>query len=157
MALDGVDQSFSEIAGVLKSASRVLFVTGAGVSADSGLPTYRGVGGLYEDQATADGMPIEQALSGDMFARRPEVTWKYLWQIGQACLSARPNRAHEVIAMMQRSQLEVWVLTQNIDGLHRAAGTSHLVEVHGNMFDLGCTDCGHLFSIDDFVVAGHHT
>ena len=65
-----------KIARHLDRARRVLFITGAGISADSGLPTYRGVGGLYNDDATEDGLPIETALSGHMFALRPDITWK---------------------------------------------------------------------------------
>ena len=58
----------------LRALRRVLFITGAGISADSGLPTYRGVGGLYNDEATEDGMAIEEALSGACFAARPDIT-----------------------------------------------------------------------------------
>ena len=67
-----------QIASLLTQASRVLFITGAGMSADSGLPTYRGIGGLYEGATTEDGLPIEQALSGPVFRARPELTWKYI-------------------------------------------------------------------------------
>jgi NAD-dependent deacetylase len=63
----------------------ILFVTGAGMSAESGLPTYRGVGGLYSNSETEEGTPIENMLSGEMFAQRPEWTWKYLRQVGK-CL-----------------------------------------------------------------------
>jgi NAD-dependent deacetylase len=129
------------IAAAIDQAERMLFITGAGISADSGLPTYRGVGGLYQGQATEEGISIEEALSGAMFARRPDITWKYLWQIGAACHGVRFNRAHEVIALLQQRKPDTWVLTQNIDGLHRAAGTVNLIEVHGHAFDLYCTKC----------------
>ena len=76
---------FHDIELEIKAAHRVLFITGAGVSADSGLPTYRGVCGLYNDEATEDGISIEQALSGECFAERPEITWKYLSQIQHNC------------------------------------------------------------------------
>ena len=66
----------AEIARQLKGSRSVLFVTGAGISADSGLPTYRGIGGLYEQEHTDDGIPIEAALSGAMFQRDPSLTWK---------------------------------------------------------------------------------
>lgn len=125
---------------LLGRAENLLFVTGAGISADSGLPTYRGVGGLY-NQHTEDGVAIEDALSGAMFSARPELTWKYLWQIGKACRGARPNAAHAVIAELEKQKPNVWVLTQNVDGLHRQAGSQNLVEVHGNIYDLTCTEC----------------
>ena len=86
----------------LLSASRsLLFITGAGISADSGLPTYRGIGGLYDVEVTEEGIPIEEVLSGRMMQVRPELTWKYLAEIGRAALAARFNRGHEVIAEME--------------------------------------------------------
>src|SRR4051794_31297815 len=102
----------------LLRARSVLFVTGAGMSADSGLPTYRGVGGLYDAGETEEGFAIEEMLSGPMFARKPQWTWKYLRQIEQACRGAKFNRGHAVIAEMERSFERVWVLTQNVDGFH---------------------------------------
>ena len=104
-----------EIAGRLKDCSSILFVTGAGISADSGLPTYRGIGGLYEQDGTEDGIPIEAALSGAMFQRDPALTWKYIHQIESACREAGPNRAHEAIAELERRFDRVWTLTQNVD------------------------------------------
>src|SRR5512135_1950332 len=106
----------SRIVEFLKNSRSILFVTGAGISADSGLPTYRGIGGLYNQGTTEEGIPIEMALAGDMLSSRPEVTWKYLAQIESRCRGARPNRAHEVIARMEKAFERVWVLTQNIDG-----------------------------------------
>ena len=130
------------VADLFTVSERLLFITGAGVSADSGLPTYRGVGGLYNRGETEDGVIIEEALSGPMMAARPGLTWKYLWQIGEACSGAAPNAAHRIMAELEAEKPEVWVLTQNVDGLHRAAGSHNLIEVHGDMFDLYCTDCG---------------
>jgi NAD-dependent deacetylase len=158
VTISKVTQNKSDIVQVIKAvataidqAKRILFITGAGISADSGLPTYRGVGGLYQDQATEEGICIEEALSGSMFARRPDITWKYLWQIGSACHGARFNRAHEIIALLQRRKPNTVVLTQNIDGLHRAAGTTHLIEVHGHAFDLYCTQCEAEFLAADLI------
>lgn len=131
----------SAAARILGAARSVLFVTGAGISADSGLPTYRGVGGLYESDATEEGLPIEVLLSGETFARRPEKTWKYLGAIERACRGARPNRAHEAIAALEASRERVVVLTQNIDGLHRAAGSREVIEIHGDVHELACTRC----------------
>src|SRR4051812_15914462 len=82
----------------LLASRSVLFVTGAGMSADSGLPTYRGVGGLYNVGETEEGFAIEEMLSGPMFRERPQWTWKYLRQIEEACRGAKHNRGHEVIA-----------------------------------------------------------
>lgn len=131
------------VADCLESARRVLFITGAGISADSGLPTYRGIGGLYNDELTSEGLRIEEALSGEVFARWPALTWKYLAQIEQTCRNARPNAAHRAIAILERHLERVMVFTQNVDGLHRQAGSQDLVEIHGNLQQLICTRCMH--------------
>lgn len=133
----------------LLAAERVLFITGAGISADSGLPTYRGIGGLYNDQHTSEGMPIEVALSSEVMRRTPAVTWKYLAQIEAACRAAKPNAAHEIIARLQAHRA-VTVLTQNIDGFHRQAGSRDLIEIHGNLFELYCSHCGHEERVADY-------
>ena len=144
-------EAIQRVASLFTVSERLLFITGAGVSADSGLPTYRGVGGLYNRGETEDGVIIEEALSGPMMAARPGLTWKYLWQIGEACSGAAPNAAHRIMAELEAEKPEVWVLTQNVDGLHRAAGSHNLIEVHGDMFDLYCTDCGKTSTAEEFL------
>jgi NAD-dependent deacetylase len=139
-----------QVAGLCATARRMLFVTGAGISADSGLPTYRGIGGLYEEALTAEGLRIEEALSGPVFARRPEITWKYLAQIEHNCRGARPNAAHFAIAELQRRCPGSLVFTQNVDGLHRAAGSDGLIEIHGRLHQLRCTECGASREVGDF-------
>ncbi len=127
----------------LRKARRILAVTGAGISADSGVPTYRGVGGLYRsDRLTPVGYTIEEVLSGPMFRERPAVTWTYLREIERACRGARPNRGHQVLAEMQ-DHFEVWILTQNVDGLHDAAGSRHVLDVHGDLHQILCTSCSY--------------
>ncbi|MGV8862620.1 MAG: NAD-dependent deacylase [Pseudomonas sp.] len=132
-----------QTAAALRHARRILIITGAGLSADSGLPTYRGVGGLYNAK-TADGLPIEMALSGPMLRRDPALCWKYIAELGRACLGAQPNAAHYAIAQLQRLKPECWVLTQNVDGYHRAAGSppERLIEIHGQLAPLFCQSCG---------------
>lgn len=126
-------------------------MTGAGISADSGLPTYRGVGGLYDDGGTEEGLPIEVCLSGGMFRRDPSKTWKYIRQIELACRGAQPNRAHQRIAELERTRERVWVLTQNVDGLHAAAGTRNLIAIHGDVHLLHCTACRWATRVDDYA------
>ena len=139
------------VADRLSQAEQILFITGAGLSADSGLPTYRGVGGLYEDQTTTEGFPIEEALSGSMFEVRPDITWKYLWQIGAALHNTHYNRGHEVMAEIERHKPNTWVLTQNIDGFHRSAGSQNLVEIHGRASELYCINCDYVTTAQDFL------
>lgn len=135
---------------VLAQARRVLAITGAGMSADSGLPTYRGVGGLYDDSSTADGISIEQALSGPMFRRDPALTWKYIAQIESACRHAVPNAGHQAIADMEGRFERLCVVTQNVDGLHRQAGSTDVIELHGNIHRLQCTGCDRIWDVPDY-------
>lgn len=130
----------SEIAKLLFKSERVLFITGAGVSADSGLPTYRGIGGLYNGVDTDEGIPIEDALSGDCLRVRPEITWKYLNQIQRNCERVGPNDAHKLISALE-SHCHVAVLTQNIDGLHSLAGSRNVIEIHGTLAARHCVAC----------------
>ena len=134
---------------VLRECQSILFVTGAGISADSGVPTYRGIGGLYEIDVTDEGLPIEEILSGSMLQSNPELTWKYLAQIADAARGASYNRAHEVIAEMERHFPRVWTLTQNVDGFHRLAGSRNVIEIHGNMRSLYCMTCGFRETVDE--------
>ena len=135
---------------LLKGCQSIFFITGAGISADSGLPTYRGIGGLYNDKATEEGIPIETALAGETLRRHPEITWKYLSQIEKNCRQAKFNRAHQVIAEMERYFKRVWVLTQNIDGFHSAAGSKNVIEIHGNMRKLRCMKCRWRAKVKDY-------
>lgn len=132
-----------QVAAALRHARRILIITGAGLSADSGLPTYRGVGGLYNGETT-DGLPIEMALSGPMLRRDPALCWKYIAELGRACLGGEANAAHYAIAQLQRMKPDCWVLTQNVDGYHRAAGSppERLIEIHGQLAPLFCQSCG---------------
>jgi NAD-dependent deacetylase len=136
-----IDRAIDTVVEHLAKSSSLLFITGAGVSADSGLPTYRGIGGLYNAEHPAEGIAIEEILSGGMLRRRPELTWKYLGQIEQSARGATFNRAHEVIAAMEARFPRVWTLTQNIDGLHRAAGSRNVLEIHGRLDELSCMEC----------------
>ena len=139
-----------DVAKRLASCDRVLFITGAGLSADSGLPTYRGIGGLYDDRDTEEGVPIEEALSGGMLAQKPALTWRYIRQIEAAGRGAGPNRGHEVIAAFE-TRFETVVLTQNVDGLHQAAGSSNVIPIHGDVHDLSCTACSWTDRVDDYA------
>ena len=140
---EAVEAALDAVAEHLRHARTALFITGAGISADSGLPTYRGVGGLYDSEATEEGLRIEDALSGEVFAMRPDITWKYLIQIEENCRGAKPNAAHLAIAALDEHLDRVMVFTQNVDGLHRQAGSRDIVEIHGNLQEPPlCPACG---------------
>lgn len=147
----GQEASLREATRLLAEAEAILFITGAGVSADSGLPTYRGIGGLYEDADTEEGLPIEEVLSGPMFARRPELVWRHIASIEAVCRGVAPNRAHQVIAELERARPRVVTLTQNVDGLHGAAGAREVIEIHGNIHTLRCTGCRATRAVRDYA------
>ncbi len=141
-------ESIQSIARVLQTDPSILFITGAGISADSGLPTYRGVGGLYDVDVTEEGYAIETILSGSMFKENPALTWKYLYQIRNSAVGATFNRGHQIIAEMEQEFSRVWTLTQNIDGFHSIAGAKNMIEIHGNMTRVLCTECHGSFQSD---------
>jgi NAD-dependent deacetylase len=157
MTID-IEQKLEVVATELCRAKRVLFITGAGISADSGLPTYRGVGGLDNTEQTEEGFPIEQCLSASMFRVRPEITWKYMLRIGEAVVKCQPNPAHKIIAQWEKDFAlrggNVLVFTQNIDGYHRLAGSENVLEIHGTLSELICTKCAWETSLD--LQASHH-
>ena len=143
LAMNENEQTVADIATSLQSCESLLFITGAGISAESGIPTYRGVGGLYDVEQTEEGYPIEEVLSSSMLTENPGLTWKYLLQIGKAVSGATHNRAHEIIAEIEGHFPRVLTLTQNVDGFHHSAGSKNVIEAHGNMYSLSCTSCGY--------------
>jgi NAD-dependent deacetylase len=153
--MDDLHDQIAKAAARLADARSILFITGAGISADSGLPTYRGVGGLYDDADTEDGLPIEVCLSGTMLRKQPARTWKYIRQIERACRGAAPNAAHHHIAELERTRERVWVLTQNVDGLHAAAGSKQLIAIHGDVHLLRCTACRWRDRVEDYSGFDH--
>jgi len=121
----------------LRDAKRVTILTGAGVSAASGVPTFRGPDGLWRNFR-----PEELATAG-AFARRPDLVWEwYAWR-RELIAGCHPNPAHEVIARWSRAFERCRVLTQNVDDLHVRAGTANLTRLHGSIWELSCWDaCG---------------
>lgn len=127
----------------------MLAITGAGISAESGLPTYRGIGGLYSQGRTEEGYAIEDALSGTMLETDPALCWKYIAQIEASGRGAAPSEAHRMLARLER-RCEVVVLTQNVDGLHQRAGSSNVIAIHGDVHRLACTVCGRRRTVTDY-------
>lgn len=115
-------------------------ISGAGVSAESGIPTYRGVGGIYEDPEK--GERTVEALSGPCLARDPDRTWRAIADLARAAQGAKPNAAHFALVDMERKLDRFVLLTQNVDGLHQEAGSQNVIDIHGNVADTFCQDCG---------------
>src|SRR5689334_13893228 len=101
----------------LASAQSVVVLTGAGISADSGVPTFRGTDGLWRN------FRAEDLATPEAFARDPRLVWEwYNWR-RELIATKRPNVAHEAVAELERQHPQFWLITQNVDGLHRAAGS----------------------------------
>jgi NAD-dependent deacetylase len=127
---------------VRDAAGRVVVLTGAGISAESGIPTFRGKDG-YWVVGSRNYMPQEMATL-EMFDRSPEEVWRwYLYRFG-ACRGARPNAGHEALVRLERAIEDRFTLvTQNIDGLHRRAGSRRVLCIHGDAAWVRCSaDCG---------------
>ena len=142
-------EQLDPVVAALAAARRVAVLSGAGMSADSGLPTYRGINGLYNDIEIEQNLPIEEILHAYTLARNPALTWKYIAQIDHACRAAGPHDGHRVLAAWD-TRFELWVVTQNVDGFHRAAGSHNLIELHGNLSRLYCCACRAAFTNLDF-------
>ena len=93
---------------------------------------------------------MEEVLSGAMMTTRPEVTWEFILELERPTRQAVPNRGHEVIAEMESHFEAIWTLTQNVDGLHRHAGSRQVLDVHGDLHDLACTRCEHATRVSDY-------
>jgi NAD-dependent deacetylase len=115
----------------------VLVLTGAGVSAESGVPTFRGGGGT----AVWKGMPFEVISSGQMLERNLAAVWEWFDYRRGVLESLHPNPAHYEIARWQEVFPELTLVTQNVDGLHQKAGSRNVVELHGNVWRARCTVC----------------
>ena len=131
-----LDDGIRELARRLRRTAnpRITVMTGAGVSAASGVPTFRGPGGLWRDFR-----PEELATAG-AFARDPRLVWEwYAWR-RELVARAHPNRAHAVLAEWSRRFERFTLITQNVDGLHERAGTRTVVRYHGSLWELRCWD-----------------
>lgn len=116
----------------LRRADRVTVLTGAGVSAASGVPTFRGEKGLWQS------VPVEQLASARGFAANPTRVWEwYAWR-RELIARAEPNAAHTTLAAWSRDRPGVTIITQNVDGLHERAGTTRLLRLHGSIWHLQC-------------------
>lgn len=127
---------------VFQKAKHVVALTGAGISAESGIPTFRGAGGLWRKYNAQD------LATPGAFLANPSLVWEFYSFRRDLVLSKKPNPAHYALAKAE-AQLEsegrrLVVITQNIDELHRDAGTKNLLELHGTLFRTRCTKCGHI-------------
>ncbi len=120
----------------LRAPTRLLVLTGAGVSVESGLPAFRGAGGLW------DGHRVEDVASPEGFARAPDLVWSFYAARRRAAAAVEPNAAHRALAACETRMRDRFLLvTQNIDGLHMRAGSGRVLELHGSLWRTRCSGC----------------
>jgi NAD-dependent deacetylase len=123
---------------LLAGAERVAVLTGAGISAESGVPTFRDAGGLWE------GHRVEDVATPEAFQRDPTLVWRF-YNLRRANMrTIQPNPGHRALVALEQHYGAEWftLITQNIDGLHAAAGSQGVLELHGNLARVRCTGCG---------------
>ncbi len=135
-----MQSSLNEVRERLSSARRVTVLTGAGISADSGIPTFRGPEGLWKN------FRAEDLATPEAFARNPSLVWEwYNWR-RELIATKKPNPAHQTLVdieeKMNARHAAFCLLTQNVDGLHGFAGSRNMIELHGNIWKVRCTGCG---------------
>lgn len=126
----------------IKQSSNAVFFGGAGVSTASGIPDFRGKGGLY----TGD-LPAEVYLSHSFFVRNTEKFFEF-YRSKMLYPSAKPNVVHSTLASLEKAGKLRAVITQNIDGLHQMAGSRNVIELHGSVNRNYCLDCGEFYGVD---------
>ena len=132
---DNFAQNVKQAADYLRQADRVAVITGAGISAESGVATFRGAGGLWE------GRRAEEVATPEAFRADPESVWRFYKMRRTGLLECRPNPAHEALAELERICENFCLITQNVDNLHHQAGSQNLIELHGNIWIDRCGDC----------------
>ncbi len=128
---------------IMKDAKRAVFFGGAGVSTESGIPDFRSVDGLYNQKYD---YPPETILSHTFYMRKPEEFFRF-YRDKLICLDAKPNKAHLKLAQWEQEGKLKAVVTQNIDGLHQAAGSKKVLELHGSTLRNYCEKCGKFYDI----------
>lgn len=120
----------------LRNASRVVALTGAGISAESGIPTFRGSAGLWKQYKP------EELATAQAFARDPRLAWEWYDWRRRLIAKAEPNAGHRALAALEASKPNFTLITQNVDGLHDRAGSRRILKLHGDIWRLQCAECG---------------
>jgi NAD-dependent deacetylase len=120
----------------IASARSIAVLTGAGISAESGIPTFRDAGGLWRN------FRAEDLAAPHAFARDPKFVWEWYDWRRSLIAKAEPNAGHYALAELEKPTRHFTLITQNVDGLHDRAGSAHILKVHGDIWTLRCTICG---------------
>ncbi len=140
---------FEKLQDIIARSKRIVFFGGAGVSTESGIPDFRSADGLYHQKYD---YPPEEILSHTFFMRQPEEFYRF-YRDKMLCLTAKPNKAHLKLAQWEREGKLLSVVTQNIDGLHQAAGSVRVHELHGSVLRNRCMHCGKFFGVEKIAAS----
>lgn len=135
MAGTDMQSAIRELKEKLGQAKRVTVLTGAGISAESGVPTFRGEGGLWRQYRAMD------LATPEAFSRDPKLVWEFYGWRREMLSPLSPNPGHYALAELERRIPDLTLITQNIDGLHAKAGSEKIIELHGNIWWVRCTRC----------------
>ena len=139
-----MDEKLEKLRQWIKESSRIVFFGGAGVSTESGIPDFRSVDGLYNQKYQ---YPPETIISHSFYVRNPEEFYRF-YKDRMLFPEALPNAAHLALARLEAQGKLKAVITQNIDGLHQAAGSREVLELHGSVHRNYCTRCGKFYDLD---------
>lgn len=142
-----MENNVEEFVKWIKNSDNIVFFGGAGVSTESGIPDFRSVDGLYNQNYK---YPPETILSHSFYIRKPEEFFEF-YRNKMLFPDAKPSTTHIKLAELEKSGKLKGVITQNIDGLHQKAGSSHVIELHGSVFRNYCERCGKFYGIDAII------
>jgi NAD-dependent deacetylase len=125
---------------IVRASGSIAVLTGAGVSAESGVPTFRGAGGLWKNYRA------EQVATPEAFQRDPALVWEFYNYRRCLLTRVRPNAAHRALVEIESCADEFVLITQNVDGLHQIAGSRRVLEIHGNIGAVRCTQCAQVWN-----------
>lgn len=148
--MENQDKAIGEFREIVDKYNNIVFFGGAGVSTESGIPDFRSVDGLYNQQYD---YPPETILSHTFYRRNPEEFYRF-YRNKMLFTDAKPNAAHLKLAALERKGKVRAVITQNIDGLHQAAGSKVVLELHGSVLRNYCENCGEFYDIN-YILASH--
>ncbi len=142
---------YEQLKKILNESKSIIFFTGAGISTASNIPDFRSANGLYNERGGL--YRPEEIISHSFFLRHPEEFYQFYFD-KMVYKDALPNLAHKFIADLEKKNPGVWVVTQNIDNLHQAAGSKHVIELHGSVHRNYCMNCGQFYDLEGIMKVG---
>lgn len=131
-------KDFDIVKNKISTAKSIAVLTGAGISAESGVPTFRGKDGLWKN------FRAEDLATPDAFSRDPKFVWEWYDYRRGLLAKVKPNPGHFALASIEKKAKKFTLITQNVDGLHKLAGSKNILEIHGNIWDVKCTKCDYI-------------